>query len=159
VLPVLPESASEGYRPETNDLGRSGGVGPGSAGAAAGESVDESLSHQEVIALASPKLGGLAMSVYAALDENPGEQIASNKGWGDFGRWVDRLDVKCYWELVHLREYGWCQHLPTLGRLLRAALKADKPAPDVATVATALLSVIKGQNDCVLVITDGTMAD
>lgn len=27
------------------------------------------------------------MSIYATFDENPGEQIASNKGWGDFCRW------------------------------------------------------------------------
>ena len=69
------------------------------------------------------------MSVYAALDTDldGGEQVGTNTGWGDFGRWVDGLDAGDYGQVVHLREHGWSQKLADLESQLADALSESPP--------------------------------
>lgn len=96
------------------------------------------------------------MSVYATLDGAIGPQLASNQGWADFGSWVDDLDDDQE-EVLHLREHGWCQHLPELSKQLKASLQTSKPDDDVASIVQDLLDAIDGAE--VLTITDGMAPD
>jgi hypothetical protein len=98
------------------------------------------------------------VSVYLQIDRTVGPiQIASNEGYGDFGDWVDGLDLKKYGELVHLYEHGWCQDVADLIGQVDAAIKDDAPkSADVMDVAKTLQQFLDGEQDATVVtITDG----
>jgi hypothetical protein len=97
------------------------------------------------------------MSVYLSLDGGEPIMLASNKGWGDVGRWADGLDVDAYGEVVHLTENAWSQELPKLEKQLRAAVKASKPKPTVKSTLADLLSLLANRGSAeVVTINNGT---
>jgi hypothetical protein len=95
------------------------------------------------------------MSILAALDGGEPTDLASNLGWGDFGRWVDQLNPEIFPQLSHLRVYGWCQNLPKLAKELEEGLGLRSASGDVASTGKALLEVLTGTKAEVLTITDG----
>lgn len=86
------------------------------------------------------------MSVYVSVDGGEPMFLSSNRGWGDFARWVDALSVQQSPEVAHLRQHGWEQDLGKLQEQLTAALTDDVPE-DVALVGKELLSVLAAHPD------------
>jgi hypothetical protein len=101
------------------------------------------------------------MSLYAQFDDGTQEFLSSNRGWSEFGEWADGLDTDEYPQVVHLREYGWCQQLAGLKYQLHAALKWRRPANDrVAATAGTLLAILSNRTGGeVLTVTDATGPD
>lgn len=95
------------------------------------------------------------MSVYATLDGEISDQIASNGGYGDFGRWVDGLDVDAFPQLVHLREHGWTQNLPDFRQQLNQALEENPPGPDTEEMAKGLSDLLDKNDAEVLTVSEG----
>lgn len=93
------------------------------------------------------------MSQYIHDENDNQEQIASNSGYGDFGRWVDTLDTALYRRVVHLREYGWSQSPKEVGEQLARALSNNEPTPDVRDIALTIVDFCKtnGESEIVLV--------
>jgi hypothetical protein len=91
------------------------------------------------------------VSIYIAADESEPSFLCSNTGWGEFCRWADELDAEEFPEIVHLCDFGWCQHIHELTDQLQDSL-ADA-APDVASVGASLIEAASAVD--VLVITDG----
>lgn len=93
------------------------------------------------------------MSIYAALDGEIAEQVATNKGWGDFCRWVESIEAD---GLGQLTTDGLAEDLGGLAAELESALADNEPGADVASVGKTLLEIIQGRGDAeVLTITDG----
>ena len=97
------------------------------------------------------------MSYYVAFDGELSDQVATNTGWADFGRWVDDLDDKVYPELVHLREHGWSQRLDSLGADLVDAVEHHAPDDaDTLSVVASLQAQLHNRGGAeVATITDG----
>lgn len=76
------------------------------------------------------------MSVYVTFDESPGEQLASNTGWADVGRWVESLPAESYPALCALWDHGHFEPASAVLADLHGAA-AESP-PDGATVRTTL---------------------
>ncbi len=95
------------------------------------------------------------MSIYPTLDGEIGPQIASNQGWGDFCRWVDRLAQAP--DLVALADSGWSEDLDKVELQLRRAVDRFTPNDeDIETIAQDLVSLLHARGDAtVLTITDG----
>ena len=88
------------------------------------------------------------MTIQAAFDQDPGEQFATNTGWGDFGRWADGLSADAFPRVVHLRDYGWSGELPVLARELAGAVKASPPeAPGLDSLIAHLAELIQQHRD------------
>ena len=77
-----------------------------------------------------------AMSVFLTNDEDPGDQVASNRGWGDFGTWVESLDAGAFPKLSALREHGCAEPVSALRKELAKALKKFPPT-DASALAVA----------------------
>lgn len=76
------------------------------------------------------------MSVYITFDETPGQQLASNSGWSDFGRWVETLDAETYPALCALWDHGEFEPVSAVLTDVRSARAASPPDDD--TVASTL---------------------
>lgn len=72
-------------------------------------------------------------------------QIASNGGYGNWGRWIDKLDAEKYPAAIHLYEYGWCQDLADLESQLDKAVKDESPPADVADIVESMVELLKGR--------------
>lgn len=100
------------------------------------------------------------MAIYANLDTDEQEQIATNLGWGDFCRWADGLDTEQYGQVAHLRQHGWSQQLETLAKQLANALTSEQPPPDVLSVGHTLLRFVRDAGEAEVVsISDGMGPD
>lgn len=78
-------------------------------------------------------------------------EVSSNQGWGDFSRFVERLEGVP--QLAHLVAYGWCQEPEdAVEELKEAASLMDDP--DISSVAEQVLEALE-QVDGAAVITDG----
>lgn len=96
-----------------------------------------------------------SVSIYATLDSEAIAQIATNKGWSDFSRWVERLPAE-YVNLQHLCSHGWEEELDRVEAQLEGALNSHKPSDDVKSVGTGLLGILRSKDKAtVLTITDG----
>lgn len=76
------------------------------------------------------------MSVFLTNDEDPGDQVASNLGWSDFGAWVDTLDVDMFPHLGQLWEHGVTEPVSALQAELATALR-DFPPASASALAVA----------------------
>lgn len=97
------------------------------------------------------------MSYFLQIGANGGpSQIASNTGYGDFGRWAETLDPKKFPEVIHLYTYGWCQHLTALEKQLADAMKVAKPSASVADTIKTIIGLLStaGAAEC-CTVTDG----
>lgn len=95
------------------------------------------------------------MSIYATLDGEIGDQVASNRGWSDALDWIDGLDADRFPEPIRLVDYGWSQELPELKQQLESALEESPPDKDTASVMQSLISMLNGTEAEVLTLTDG----
>lgn len=100
------------------------------------------------------------MSMYLSDGEAEPAFVASNTGWGDFGRWVDTLDPATYPDLVHLREHGWAEPAAAVRDQLDAAAKANKSDdPNViAVVKDVTAALAEFADDAAVVASDGLTA-
>lgn len=96
------------------------------------------------------------MSIYITFDETAGEQVASNKGWGDFCRWVETL--KGDGPLDTLTVNGECSGISNLVTDLSDSLTSSPPEdPTVLTTAKGLLDLLsRDQGQEIVLVTDGT---
>ena len=99
------------------------------------------------------------MSVYLASSEDPGDQVASNTGWGDFGTWVETLDAAAYPDLCHLWDHGWAEPASAVRDQLAAARHATPPADPTVAATCALVAVTLGdfEADYPVVVSNGMM--
>jgi hypothetical protein len=72
----------------------------------------------------------------------PGEDVATNRGWAEFGAWVDDLPVdddhRC---IGQLWEYGATGTAQQLADQLKKAIKTSKPPKDVKSIAENLITL------------------
>lgn len=101
------------------------------------------------------------MSIYATFDESAGDQLASNRGWGDFVRWTESLDADTFPNVVHLAEYGWVDELPKLAAELTKAIEQHSPeAQGLDKTLAELIELVKANQDKeAIFITDGMKAE
>lgn len=101
------------------------------------------------------------MTYAAYLDEEFIEEIATNRGLGDFYRWIETLPADKYDQLASLRESGYSEALDTLEAQLRQAMQEHTPDPDTLTVAQRLLDVLqeRTKDTAVLIISNGIVYD
>jgi hypothetical protein len=71
----------------------------------------------------------------------PGMDIASNRGWGDFGAWADKLQVSDYPHIVQLWEHGYTGPVKAIVPELRKAVLSARPSKNVRSVAENLLTL------------------
>lgn len=96
------------------------------------------------------------MSYYIQTSVDDMEQIASNGGYGDLIRWVQKLPHQKAPNLRHLVRYGWSDRSREVAAELKACIKQQPPKGYVLETATGLLKIIAGApNGSVLTITDG----
>lgn len=97
------------------------------------------------------------MSIYVTLDGVVGEQIASNRGWGDFCRWTDQLGPGTgHDDLLALVERGWTDKPTAVASELYEAINSFIPPPDTLTVAEGLLRILNDDPFVTIVtVTDG----
>ena len=88
------------------------------------------------------------MSVYAAFDEGPGVQVASNKGWGDICRLINIYGGRYSKQLAAT---GVCEHMGLLVDELRE-LMAHASESEESTLE-GLIEALEGQE--LVLITDG----
>jgi hypothetical protein len=85
-------------------------------------------------------------------------QVGTTKGWGDFIRWADSLDLDENYALIQFAEHGHTEAPSDVLDELKASLTNDPP-PDAATrdVATNLLSVLRAHDGAdFFAVSDGT---
>ena len=93
------------------------------------------------------------MSMYLSIDGTPPQDLASNRGWGDFCRWAEQLeDADAISHLVH---HGWTEDCDELkAELGQAKGMADESIlPIIATIEAVC------GTDNVLTITDGLTSE
>lgn len=99
------------------------------------------------------------MSYYIQIDDSF-DQFASNSGYGDVVKWVQKLPGDQYPELRHLVRYGWDNDVPAVLTQLESAIKASPPKGHNMTTCQGLLDLIKQHSDgAVISITDGIGKD
>lgn len=95
------------------------------------------------------------MSYYVQIDDSF-DQFASNSGYSDVVKWVQKLPADQYAELRHLVRYGWENDVPAVQSQLETAIKAVPPKGHNMTTCQGLLDLIKHHKDgAVISITDG----
>ena len=74
-----------------------------------------------------------------------GTDLATNRGWAEFGAWVDGLpdNNSAYDGVIILYEHGLLYDLPSLIAAIEAALKDHPPAKNVRAVAENLLALAR----------------
>lgn len=100
------------------------------------------------------------MSFYLQVDGIQVDQIASNTGWGDFGRWAKLLDPDQFGEVRSLYENGWTDEPAKLMDELGDASKDENLDADCASVVSAIIITLEGrENSEVVSVTDGMGKD
>lgn len=96
------------------------------------------------------------MSYYLQIDLDDMRQVASNHGYGDLIRWVQKLPQDEAPNLRHLVRYGWSGEIGKIASELSIAIKNHAPPGDVLSTAKGLLTLIDGREHAEVVsITDG----
>ena len=73
-----------------------------------------------------------------------GDQVATNTGWLEFGKWVDSLPTEeRYRHIICLWEYGYEYAVKKLGRQLERAIAETKAPKNVGSVAEGIVHLIK----------------
>lgn len=95
------------------------------------------------------------MSIYLQIDGEQLDQVASNTGWGDYGRWAVLLDPGEFPETRSLFENGWANPAELIAEL-PLAIEAERPDDDVSSVVNSLAAAIQGYGNAEIVsVTDG----
>jgi len=83
------------------------------------------------------------MSRYAQFDEDGNQyQFASNKGWSEFGDWIESLDAATYPQIRELWDNGSTQAIPETIEQFEHALEENPPSENVAASAELLLTAL-----------------
>lgn len=100
------------------------------------------------------------MSIYASFDEHPGEQFASNRGWGDFVRWAEGLDAETFPRVVQLVEHGHAADVASLAdELEKAAAAATPDAEGLDATIAALIHLFRANTSAEAVFINDGMFD
>lgn len=93
------------------------------------------------------------MSRYAEFQNGAQEQVASNLGWTQFGRWLDSLPPGAIPALKRLYDSGQSSELSEIARQLENALRSVPPSDDVQHSAELLLQALRDNATSELTIT------
>ena len=102
------------------------------------------------------------MTYYLIVGGTEQRPLASTLGWYEFKRWTDGLSVETYPQLIHLVDWGICQHLDTLLLELKFALLASPPqTPEVDHTLRSMLDTVMFSSPDAgsMFVTDGLGAD
>lgn len=80
------------------------------------------------------------MSIYAGIVDGDQVQVATNKGWGDFCRWVETLEGANM--LRQLCQHGCCNEEATAAKQLADAMQKKSPPHNIASVGHALAKLL-----------------
>jgi hypothetical protein len=85
------------------------------------------------------------MSIYAVNDNKKALQVATNTGYGQYGRWAEGLPNKeNFREVMFIWTDGLTNHAPQLIEQLHEAQKVHEPDADVKGVIKGILRVCEG---------------
>lgn len=76
-----------------------------------------------------------------------GVQVATNRGWVEFGQFVDKLPLKNYLSLVELWEHGHTYQVKRLEKELERLLAKRQPEGGVKSVGENLLALVRQNID------------
>lgn len=82
------------------------------------------------------------MSRYLEVNDQQRGQVASNAGWGDFGRWADGLDEQNYGAVTQLWETGACDNAAALKQQLAKAINQKPPDKDVTSIGQGIIGML-----------------
>lgn len=100
------------------------------------------------------------MSFYLQIDGENDDQIATNTGWGDYGRWAKTLDPGKFREVRDLYELGWSDEPESLIAELKDAADEFSPDADVLSIVNTILELLDDAKDATVVsVTDGMGED
>jgi hypothetical protein len=71
----------------------------------------------------------------------PGQDLATNRGWSEFGAWADNLQLPDYEHVVQLWEHGYTSPVKAVVPELRKAVLSEHPSKNVRSVAENLLAL------------------
>lgn len=98
------------------------------------------------------------MSYRAVMDNGHTEQVATIRGWIDFGHWGRSIDPNRFDRIAHLAHHGYAMDPEELDTQLADALDGDaEPAPGIsaADVARALRHALRHRGDSEILIVTG----
>jgi hypothetical protein len=100
------------------------------------------------------------MSLYLEFDNGAQRDLASNKGWSEFGDWADKLSLAAYGAVIELWEHGITERVERLGEQLAVAVKKENPSKDVSSIAQNILDAVAEIKDAEFVmVTNGITPD
>lgn len=83
-------------------------------------------------------------------------ELASNLGWNNLCKWVDKLPTEKFSALISLTEHGWSEQIPKVINQANLALQSNQPDKDTTTIIKELVSLLDGRKtDVVATITNG----
>jgi hypothetical protein len=88
-------------------------------------------------------------------------EFATNRGYGDFVRWVDglpRVDFPLLWHLV---DWGWVNEIDEFELEVEKAIEKREPEGSVAKTVAGLVAALSKRNDDAesVMISDGLIPD
>lgn len=99
------------------------------------------------------------MSIYLKIEDGEPRQIATNRGWGDFCRWTQKLRTADYTEPKRLAVYGCSVAPAALEAQLRTAMDARLPhsVPGLPTTIEGILTILteRPPDAEIITVTDG----
>jgi hypothetical protein len=85
------------------------------------------------------------MSVYAINEKRRALQVATNTGYGQYGRWAESLpNQEQFREVMFIWTDGLTNHAPQLIEQLHEAQKVREPDADVKGVIKGILRICEG---------------
>jgi hypothetical protein len=98
------------------------------------------------------------MSIYAVNDNDVALQVATNTGYGQYGRWAESLPNKeKFRQVLFIWTHGMTNHAPQLIEELHEAQKVHEPDADVKGVIKGILRICEGAQD--VMMTNGLVED
>lgn len=97
------------------------------------------------------------MSIYAVNENDVALQVATNTGYGQYGRWAESLPNKeKFRQVLFIWTHGMTNHAPLLIEELHEAQKVHEPDADVKGVIKGILRICVGAQD--VIMTNGLAA-
>lgn len=83
------------------------------------------------------------MGLYLNFNDNKsGDQLASNTGWGDVGRWLESVPEALCPDLHRLFQEGQAYHLKSLARQIEIAIQTVTVSENVSAILINLVDIL-----------------
>ena len=99
------------------------------------------------------------MTIYAIIGGENWYDFATNRGMGDFVRWVDGLDSDVYPRLAHLSDWGWVNEIEELQFEIESAVDDIQPSQSVQKTLDAFAVALRERDVESIMLTDGLTPD